>query len=431
MSIVTVIDWASAVADALIFFLSYEAFLSRRTGRSPWFYGIGWIALASGIAVCNRLFMFSSFNVMGMCILGIAAAYCYEGKGYTRCLSVLLAMLVLMLTELCTLYMLTFLFDETVEAMVNIPTNRFMGIVLSKAMGIGVANGVRLHTRKNRYIVNRNYWKIFSLLSANLILVSFFMFKVSYGSDSIAYNNMAVLGILCLTLSTIFAMFLYEKYGVQERALEAEAEQKNMLELHVKYLDELLAKQEALKRFQHDFSNQLIALRGYLIEGKNKEAMQYVDRLQQSVTQTSVAIDTGNTALDAVLTTKKALAESKGISCHFVLQIPQALSMDPLDLCVIFGNVLDNAIEACQRAPSPEKTVRLFLVLSGQKLVCTVTNTIDSAMPCNLKTDKPDKSRHGLGLGNVEAALAKYHCKPIIEVCESCFRFKFVIYMPK
>lgn len=63
---------------------------------------------------------------------------------------------------------------------------------------------------------------------------------------------------------------------------------------------------------------------------------------------TDKVVDTGNPALDAIISAKQAVVAQKGIAFHYQLQIPKQLPIAPEDICVIFGNALDNAIEACE-----------------------------------------------------------------------------------
>ena len=195
-------------------------------------------------------------------------------------------------------------------------------------------------------------------------------------------------------------------------------------------MDELFLQQEELRRFKHDISNQLITLKGYFSRNDSVGGQNYIDHLTETVAASEIQIDTGNTALDAILSTKKALAESKGITFKLDLHIPERLPIDPNDICIIFGNALDNAIEACEQFEGIEKQIEFCLRQRKQVLSCSITNTavIDS-LSSTMKTSKKDKINHGYGLLNLSESLAKYDSEVHLEQIGEKFILRFIIFL--
>lgn len=176
-------------------------------------------------------------------------------------------------------------------------------------------------------------------------------------------------------------------------------------------------------------NNQLVAIQGYFHEGDIAGGEAYIASLLQNLQTPSSRIRTGNSALDAILNTKKALAESKGITVDMEVQISNRLPLEPVDVCVIFGNALDNAIEACDRITQGEKKISLVLVQREGKLLCYLTNTapINSSKDFSI-TSKSDKKNHGFGLVNLKESLEKYDSEPVIDYKDGLFSMKFVVY---
>ena len=83
-----------------------------------------------------------------------------------------------------------------------------------------------------------------------------------------------------------------------------------------------MAKHQEVRRFKHDLSNQLLILKNYLDSGNVREGQEYLAILTQSFEKMIPLIDTGNSALDTLLSSKKTLAESKDISFNMKVQIP-------------------------------------------------------------------------------------------------------------
>lgn len=142
----------------------------------------------------------------------------------------------------------------------------------------------------------------------------------------------------------------------------------------------------------------------------------------------SPSINTGNNALDAILSTKKSLAESKDIVFNNEIRIQERLPLDAKDLCIIFGNALDNAIEACDRLPeNAEKRIDLLLVQDAHTLFCTLSNTAPANNDRRFTTSKTDTINHGFGLQNIRDALANYGAEPVIEQEGERFSLSFNI----
>ena len=137
-------------------------------------------------------------------------------------------------------------------------------------------------------------------------------------------------------------------------------------------------------------------------------------------------VDTGNTAFDAIISTKKALAESKNIEFTIQIQIPEKLKVDAVDLCVIFGNSLDNAIEACEKLEN-QRMINVSAIYDDCQLICKITNTA-ALSTTDLQTTKDDKENHGFGLENIKQALSKYNHVLKIDQSDNNFVLSFVIF---
>lgn len=140
-------------------------------------------------------------------------------------------------------------------------------------------------------------------------------------------------------------------------------------------------------------------------------------------------MNTGNNALDAILSAKQSLAESKGIAFRTHLRIQERLPIAPEDLAIIFGNALDNAIEACDRLPEgAEKRITLVLQQDATMLLCRITNTAPEKKNVLLATSKADKANHGFGVQNIREALDKYEATVTFSQEGTLFHFSFMLF---
>lgn len=431
----TVFDFADALTpfiEALMFFMLFEAFLKRREEWPGWCYGVGGLILAALIALSNYILLFSFSNAVFItCSSIIVSRILYRGLWKRLIFLSILGSLIVGITEIIVLQLITFIFSITVDEAIEIAEYRFLGIVVSKLLGLAVCNGIRIKniSAHKQYQEKKSYWILFILLFTGSLVAVFLIFKLTYEIGTTAYNGLAVFSAFALFFGTIFALYLYERLGRQSVLLREQEQYEQHLKSQLKHLDELLIKQKALRGFKHDVSNQLVALKGYFASGDAAGGMRHVDSLFQRVSDIEAVIDTGNIALDAVLSTKQTIAEHKGIVFEHHIRIAENLAVDPVDLCVIFGNALDNAIEACERLETADKRIVLDLRQEDSTLFCQLANTAPPSDAGSLATSKPDKDNHGFGFANLTASLEKYGGAPLVVWEKGWFTLSFMLFM--
>lgn len=183
------------------------------------------------------------------------------------------------------------------------------------------------------------------------------------------------------------------------------------------YQREILATQyretEAMYRemrgWRHDFRNHIQLLKVYAQKGDLEAVGAYLDRLERDLTRVDPAVKTGNTMTDAILNSKISLARSKGVPVRADARIPVKLSISDLDLCVILGNLFDNAIEASLKLPEDQRMIRLYMDMKGSQLYISFTNLAPGG-----KLEKAGNrfattkgSGHGFGLWRVDKAVER------------------------
>lgn len=121
---------------------------------------------------------------------------------------------------------------------------------------------------------------------------------------------------------------------------------------------------------------------------------------------------TGNEYLDAIIRDKARLAREKSIDFTSVIHFEAGHFLDPLDISTLFGNALDNAIEACMQLPDAQRLVTVKTSRVRDMLLVLVENTMSSSLVWNGRTTKEDPFLHGFGLANIQRTVEKYggHC---------------------
>lgn len=415
--------------EALMFFLIFEAFLERRPGWGLWRYVLGVVVLGCLIMLSNHLFLYTFKNfILILVIAMIVVIVCYEGSLLVKVFVLFVETIISAVSEFAVMNIMASVLVCSTTDIVTVPVYRFMGILLSKFTALAMCNGIRVKRRMRRIDLNGTYWILYAMLLGIVSMVIFFIFRMGYELNNTYYNTFATVSAVGMTFCTIMVLYLYEKQAEQSAQLRRREQYERHLKSQVKHLDEILLKQEELRRVRHDMNNQLVAIQGYFHESDIAGGEAYIASLLQNLQTPSSRIRTGNSALDAILSTKKALAESKGITVDMEVQISNRLPLEPVDVCVIFGNALDNAIEACDRITEGEKKISLVLVQREGKLLCRITNTALSGITNVYSTSKKDKENHGFGLVNLRESLEKYDCEPVMDYNDGFFSMKFIVY---
>ena len=106
---------------------------------------------------------------------------------------------------------------------------------------------------------------------------------------------------------------------------------------------------EEQKRFLHDYKNQLYCIQGLLDGGQTKEAVEYISKLTGNLNTNTTVINTNNLIINVILNQKYQSALRKEIAMTFVINDLSRLTIAKDDLVILLTNLLDNAIEACEK----------------------------------------------------------------------------------
>ena len=424
---VTIVNALTGVFEAIVTLMLIKAY----TEKPKPFYAYIWGALVlTGITnMSNRIFSNSYINVIILILMVFSVAFCFTKSIKIGMLIGAISAVVFIATELAVFFLMSLLTDATAQELTDAESYWIMGAILSKLFAFVVMKIICTKREINRGLsLKASYWALFILMFLVSIFSIYGLYILQYYSIAPhAYNDLATWCALGLTFMMFFTLYLYEK--IIERA--AEEQRQEMLRqqfcAQAKHVDEILVTQTEMKKLRHDLRNHNISIKAYLEKGDCKGALDYLDKMYDQSLHGEELIETGNTTLDAILNTKRRIAIQRGIRFDMRLKIPQNLFLDPIDICIIFGNALDNAIEACTRLQSGKKWINMSLVYEEETLLCKIQNSAEFSEGSFMKTIKAEREGHGIGVGNIEAALKKYKSIHSFEQTEEEFSFFFQI----
>ena len=177
-----------------------------------------------------------------------------------------------------------------------------------------------------------------------------------------------------------------------------------------KHIDEVENIYRQMRGWRHDYHNHIQTMKAHLAMSQTAELADYLGRLDTDLRTVDTVLKTGNVMVDAILNSKLSLARAKEIRIHAKAAVPSSLSVSEIDLIVVLGNLLDNAMEACMRIPEAERRfIRVYIGTLKQQLYISVSNAAGEELRRFGQTYKSEKGgSHGFGLLRVDRIADKY-----------------------
>ena len=240
--------------------------------------------------------------------------------------------------------------------------------------------------------------------------------------------------ILIFFSLTIFVLiflivFLYSKNTMFLR----EQEQKDKMQIaqlqqQFAYYQEKLKDEEKVRSVYHDMKNHLLVLQRQI---NSPETAEMVEKLQSQVAMYEDYDHTGNDILDIILKEKSETAREKHIALSVTADLNGVDFIEPLDVSTIFGNGLDNAIEASEKLPEEQRAI---LVKAGRVQnffsVLIENSCLQNREYTKQRTTKSDDFLHGFGISNMRKAAEKYDGQLTIKCENEKFTLKILIPIP-
>lgn len=166
-----------------------------------------------------------------------------------------------------------------------------------------------------------------------------------------------------------------------------------------------------MRGWRHDYRNHIQVLKSYAEMGALEDIKRYLDALDTDLNTVDMALKTGNKMTDVILNSKISLAKSKDIAVSADAHVAVALTTAEIDLCIIIGNLFDNAIEASMALPKEERMIRVYMDMKNTQLYMSFTNRTA------LKKQKKENGRfsstkgagRGYGLVRIDTIVERYN----------------------
>lgn len=363
------------------------------------------LVLTIGLLMINRIQLFSVFAVLyGIIGLTVGFYFIYHENLWNT--------LVTVVSYFLLLYLLEFLLISLAGILLR--RNDFGAYIVSKQSWMRVLFVVIVKiTLIILYFLFHKLFQKITIESRRMLIGVLVAFELIINLEKRLCQriegDIVSIGIL-LFVTVIMGIYLILQYSkMKKQELQMELTQERNLVMMRGYED-MMQNYRNNAIYYHDLKNHMLTLERFLINGEYDKAINYMETLQTTRVEVGAYKWTGIEIVDFILNYKKEAAEKKGIS--FVIDADSLTieDMEEADLCALFGNLLDNAVEGCERE-NGEREIRISIRKIRETLMIKAVNTCHTVPPRKdgfFLSSKEDKSLHGWGIKSMKMIAEKY-----------------------
>lgn len=265
-----------------------------------------------------------------------------------------------------------------------------------------------------------------------IVIMVFCISNMSYLNQDWLFSGVLAKDIFIIrTLVDVCGIVLLYAYNVQMKEVQMRLDmdiQQSIMKMQ--YQNYQISKEsiDMVNQKYHDLKNQIVLLKA---EANTEKSIQYLEQMEKEIKIYEAQNKTGNRVLDIVLSSKSVLCQGEDIELKCVVEGAQLEFMEDMDISCLFGNMLDNAIEAVRKIPEKERRlIRLYVVQEKQFLrICTENYCEEeirfkNRMPV---TTKKDKHLHGYGMKSIQNIVKKYGGSVVAELKDHWFVVKILV----
>lgn len=245
-------------------------------------------------------------------------------------------------------------------------------------------------------------------------------------------NWQILIGIILLLLINVATFYLYDSIIAE---MDEKMNNKMLIQQNNNYERQFELMKTALaatRSFRHDLMNHVTILYSLFENNDREKLKEYLSELMEEKVIKKEYAHSGNLVIDSILNFKLQEADSLGVHVTLELSVPEQLAVKSFDMTVILGNLLDNAIHACNRLPEDRKIIKSVIRYDKGRLIIDIKNQYSNTILYengNIMTTNDDKKNHGIGLLNVRNAVEKYQGLLNIEHSDDIFSVTALLFV--
>lgn len=408
MSVARIItDFLGCFGTIYILSLYCKAFFSAQNGNRLRNFALRGAAFA--ICLINALFIDNAAAKSGVCILLFSIfAYSYNSSHLKRIYSAMIAWIFINTCEIVTGVITITVLEIDITQIRSDDFLYALNVFSSKLLAYVGLQIILILTKKNRRSTDYGFSAaLFTLFLFIIFHTAFFVGKVAT-DYSVGSNILALLSMILMGAATIAVIFLNNrqiKYVEQQIKIK---ELENQYKLQVKEFENLRDNARIANKNIHDVKNFTLAINSYLEQGRIDEARQKLNEYTERISYTSHR-SSGSQTVDALLAVKEDEINKICKDAHISVVLGDAMLVDEIDLCILLGNAIDNAIEESRRIENASERMIEIRVLPNAGGLSIFIGNKTSVSSKATQINSKDSFFHGFGIENMKNICKKYN----------------------
>ncbi|MDF2543570.1 MAG: ATP-binding region ATPase protein [Herbinix sp.] len=392
---------------------------------------IGMVSLLtiSGYLVQNKL----QATSIALLFVFYTIVVIFDGKLQTKLISFIIAYLSIALADLCVLGFLSLLLKKNYNVIMDdsLYGSIYLTFNIITIIMIIVTKRITHLSFENNKLSKRYFLFIITgLFCGTFILSGLIISNLPGAGENLKRMVLAIVIIICIIYLVICGMLVIVMNSRDSYKQLSQINQ-TVIEAQQKYYLLVHEKQEEIRGIRHEIKNHLACMNSLYKNGKMQELGDYLKAFIADIDGVETLLDSGNDIVNAIINDANSRYRSEGI--HIILEgmLPKPLSIESMDLCVIFANAISNAVEAIQLLKQEKKNnieqIRIKITSFKKDLFITITNPVGKKIDTSvikIKTSKSDDQLHGFGTENIKRKVQKYDGEVTFECSELEFAVK-------
>ena len=410
-----------------LFFYYFDIFFARKKSKKLWVAGLTEFVLWQfGISTIISLPAYVNIAVTVIVTL-FAVTITYEGMWWNKCVFVITFNAIWMLMETLSNYVLMIYCEQYASI-------QPIGSFVSKSFFLAVIIALKkVFTDDEIKELSVRYSIMLVLIPMGSIYIMNNVFMLGFTvNDNHTRINSAITVIILLGMN-ILIFYIYMKLADDLRLRRMASVYEQQLELCERHQQEREISILQLRDAKHNMKNNLVSILAYAENRQHEKIIGFINEIMEESGMVIAAVsNSGNIVIDSLIGYWYVTAKKKEIDFRTDICIPMMLPFKGADICLILGNLLENAVEAAQKVDG-KKYIEIKMKYDKNNILLSVTNSYSGKLlktkDNRLKSTKTDAENHGVGLASVYRAVAKY-CGTIIidDSVSGQFKIRVLLY---
>lgn len=253
-------------------------------------------------------------------------------------------------------------------------------------------------------------WFAFSLIPLSYCVILYSFGRYNLDEVDIQRSVISAVLLFILAFSSYYMIFRFFRQTREQLILQDEQNvlitQVTAAQLHFEALEE---SQEKTMIYRHDMRHHLNLINSYLADNNRDAAQKYITEVERTIDDAVVEKYCSNYTVNLILYSYLTHAKKEDIEVKTQIDLPEQNTVSDMDLCVIFGNVIENAINACKDILTIEyRFIKIVCKNKNNKLFIQISNSYEGIMQFADGMPISTKENHGLGTKSIAAIAQKY-----------------------